>query len=190
MIDRVSKPEEQSVDSDYQTDKVWLLIVQGKLYQWSLENAHTRLHSNHWRAGGIAKGAYPVRREVRENRRQTPHGVSDLLLPYIPTLEGWLYVVVILDVFSRQVVGWGMSDRLTAEFVIRALSQAIGGRRPSSGLIVHSDRGIQYACAAFKDVLSQYGFRQSMSRKGDCYDNALAESFFHTLKTVHVDFHR
>ena len=66
MIDRVSKPEEQSVDSDYQTDKVWLLNVQRKLYQWSLEN--TRLRSNHWRAGGIAKGAYPVRREVRENR--------------------------------------------------------------------------------------------------------------------------
>jgi len=114
--------------------------------------------------------------------------VSDI--SYIPTLEGWLYVAVILDVFSRQVVGWGMSDRLTAEFVIRALSQAIGGRRPLSGLIVHSDRGIQYACAAFKAVLSQYGFRQSMSRKGDCYDNALAESFFHTLKTEHVYFHR
>ena len=103
-------------------------------------DAHTRLRSNHWRAGGIAKGAYPVRREVRENRQSYSHGVSDLLLPYIPTLEGWLYVVVILDVFSRQVVGWGMSDRLTAEFVIRALSQAIGGRRPSSGIIFHSDR--------------------------------------------------
>src|SRR3972149_723698 len=73
--------------------------------------------------------------------------VSDI--SYVPTLEGWLYVVVILDVFSRQVVGWSMSDRLTAEFVIRAFSQAIGGRRPSSGLIVHSYRGVQYGCAAF-----------------------------------------
>jgi len=98
--------------------------------------------------------------------------------------------VVILDVFSRQVVGWSMSDRLTAEFVIRALSQAIRGRRPSSGLLLHSDRGVQYACSDFRDVLNQYGFRQSMSRKGNCYDNALAESFFHTLKTEHVYSYR
>src|SRR3972149_8853467 len=91
--------------------------------------------------------------------------------------------LLIFASFSRQVVGWAMSERMTADFVIRALSQAIIGRRPSAGLIFHSDRGVQYACNAFKDVLSQYGFRQSMSRKGNCYDNAMVESFFHTLKT-------
>lgn len=110
--------------------------------------------------------------------------VSDIT--YIRTMEGWLYLAVILDLFSRQVVGWAMSDRLTSGFVVRALYQAIGRRHPASGCIVHSDRGIQYASKDFRDVLSAYGFIQSMSRKGNCYDNAVAESFFHTLKTEHV----
>ena len=106
--------------------------------------------------------------------------------PYIATLEGWLYLVVILDLFSRQVVGWAMSDRLTSGFVVKALYQAIGRRHPASGCIFHSDRGIQYASTDCRDVLRAYGFIQSMSRKGNCYDNAVAESFFHTLKTEHV----
>ena len=110
--------------------------------------------------------------------------VSDIT--YIATLEGWLYLVVILDLFSRQVVGWAMSDRLTSGFVVKALYQAIGRRHPASGCIFHSDRGIQYASTDFRDVLKAYGFIQSMSRKGNCYDNAVAESFFHTLKTEHV----
>ena len=110
--------------------------------------------------------------------------VSDIT--YIWTLEGWLYLAVILDLYSRQVVGWAMSDRLTANFVIKALHQAIGRRNPVRGCILHSDRGVQYASADFRDVLNSYGFIQSMSRKGNCYDNAVAESFFHTLKTEHV----
>ena len=110
--------------------------------------------------------------------------VSDIT--YVWTSEGWLYLAVILDLFSRQVVGWAMSDRLTSGVVVKALYQAIGRRHPSSGCILHSDRGIQYASTDFRDVLSAYGFIQSMSRKGNCYDNAVAESFFHTLKTEHV----
>jgi putative transposase len=110
--------------------------------------------------------------------------VSDIT--YIPTLEGWLYLVVILDLFSRQVVGWAMSDRLASGFVVKALYQAIGRRRPHSGCILHSDRGVQYASGDFRDALKAFGFIQSMSRKGNCYDNAVAESFFHTLKTEHV----
>ena len=110
--------------------------------------------------------------------------ISDIT--YIPTLEGWLYLAVIIDIYSRQVVGWAMSDRLTSDFVVKALYQAIGRRRPSLRCIFHSDRGVQYASSAFRDVLNAYGFIQSMSRKGNCYDNAVAESFFHTLKTEHV----
>jgi putative transposase len=110
--------------------------------------------------------------------------ISDIT--YVPTLEGWLYLAVILDLFSRQVVGWAMSDRLTSGFVVKALYQAIGRRHPASRCIFHSDRGIQYASTDFRDVLRDYGFVQSMSRKGNCYDNAVAESFFHTLKTEHV----
>lgn len=110
--------------------------------------------------------------------------VSDIT--YVPTLEGWLYLVVILDLFSRQVVGWSMSDRLTSGFVVKALYQAIGRRRPASGCIFHSDRGIQYASTEFRGALKSFDFIQSMSRKDNCYDNAVAESFFHTLKTEYV----
>jgi putative transposase len=110
--------------------------------------------------------------------------VSDIT--YIWTLEGWLYLAVILDLYSRQVVGWAMSDRLTSDFVIKALNQSIGRREPGTGCVFHSDRGVQYASADFRDVLKAYGFIQSMSRKGNCYDNAVAESFFHTLKIEHV----
>lgn len=110
--------------------------------------------------------------------------VSDIT--YIPTLEGWLYLAVILDLYSRQVIGWAMSNRLTSGFVIKALHQAIGRRKPGTDCVFHSDQGVQYASADFRDVLKAYGFIQSMSRKGNCYDNAVAESFFHTLKTEHV----
>jgi len=97
--------------------------------------------------------------------------VSDIT--YLSTLEGWLYLAVIIDLYSRQVVGWAMSNRLTADFVIRALYQAIGRRRPPTGCIFHSDRGVQYACKDFRKVLEHYKFRQSMSKKGDCYDNGV-----------------
>jgi putative transposase len=110
--------------------------------------------------------------------------VSDIT--YVWTSEGWLYLAVILDLFSRQIVGWGMSNRLTSGFVVKALYQAIGRRHPGPGCVFHSDRGIQYASKDFRDVLRAYSFIQSMSRKGNCYDNAVAESFFHTLKTEHV----
>ncbi len=96
------------------------------------------------------------------------------------------YLAVILDLYSRQVVGWAMSDRLKSDFVVEALRQAIGRRNPDPCCIFHSDRGIQYASDDFRTVLKANGFIQSMSRKGNCYDNSVAESFFHTLKTEHV----
>ncbi len=109
-------------------------------------------------------------------------------ITYVWTREGWLYLAVVLDLFSRKVVGWSMGERLTADIVVSALMMAIGNRRPSAGLIFHSDRGIQYACEAFRKLLELHGFVQSMSKKGDCWDNAVAESFFHSLKTEHVYF--
>ncbi len=107
-------------------------------------------------------------------------------ITYVWTMEGWLYLAVILDLYSRQVVGWAMSDRLKSDFVVEALRQAIGRRNPDPCCIFHSDRGIQYASDDFRTVLKANGFIQSMSRKGNCYDNSVAESFFHTLKTEHV----
>ena len=106
--------------------------------------------------------------------------VSDIT--YVWTQEGWLYVAVVLDLCLRMVVGCAMDKRITDELTQRALMQAILRRNPGHGLIVHSDRGSQYASNEFKGLLARHQFIGSMSRKGDCWDNAVAESFFHTLK--------
>ena len=107
--------------------------------------------------------------------------VSDIT--YIATQRGWLYLTVFLDLFSRLVVGWSLSSSLSRKMVLTALYRAIHRRNPSAGLIIHSDRGVQYACNDFRKTLKKHGFIQSMSRKGDCWDNAVAESFFSILKS-------
>ncbi len=106
--------------------------------------------------------------------------VSDIT--YIATREGWLYLAAIIDLFSRRVVGWKLSERMTASLVCDALDDAARLRRPKTGLVFHSDRGSQYASHAFRRRLWRYRMRQSMSRRGNCWDNAVAESFFATLK--------
>jgi transposase InsO family protein len=111
-------------------------------------------------------------------------------ITYIDTQEGWLYVAAILDVYSRKIVGLGMSMHPNTDLIIAALKQAICHRRPQPGLILHSDRGTQYTSSQYKNILDRHGFVQSMSAKGNCYDNAPMESFFHTLKTEHVYFHK
>ena len=107
--------------------------------------------------------------------------VSDIT--YLATRMGWLYLTVIIDLFSRMVVGWALSSSLSHEMVVTALKRAIRRRRPGKDLIFHSDRGVQYACTDFRKELGKHGFVQSMSRKGDCWDNAVAESFFGVMKT-------
>jgi putative transposase len=106
--------------------------------------------------------------------------VSDIT--YIWTQEGWLYLAVVIDLCSRKVVGWSMSSRMKAQLVCDALKMAMWQRRPKAGLIHHSDRGSQYASHAFRKLLKDNSFKGSMSRKGDCWDNAVAESFFARLK--------
>lgn len=103
------------------------------------------------------------------------------------TLEGWLYLAVILDVFSRKVIGWSFSERLTDNVVLTALDMAKQQRQTRTGLVHHSDQGSQYASLDFRSSLQELGITQSMSGKGNCYDNALAESFFATLKTEEAD---
>jgi putative transposase len=103
-------------------------------------------------------------------------------ITYVQTSQGWLYLCVILDLASRKVVGWTMRDTMHAEMVTTALRDALGTRKPASGLIFHSDRGVQYASAEVVRVLQAYKVRQSMSKKGDCWDNAVTETFFATLK--------
>ena len=103
-------------------------------------------------------------------------------ITYLWTAEGWLYLATVLDMYSRKVVGWAMSSRIDAELVQEALRMALGRRRPSAGLMHHSDRGSQYACGTYQALLAENGIRCSMSRKGDCLDNAVAERFFGSLK--------
>jgi putative transposase len=103
-------------------------------------------------------------------------------ITYLPTTEGWLYLAVTLDLFSRKVVGWSMSDSLESKLVLDALEMARNSRTPAAGLLHHSDRGVQYAAFDFQRALARLEAVQSMSRKGDCWDNAVVESFFASLK--------
>jgi len=104
-------------------------------------------------------------------------------ITYISTSEGWVYLASVIDLYSRQIVGWQVGERITAELVTKAFQQAYWKRKPEAGLIFHSDRGSQYASSGFQKLLKTLSVKQSMSAKGNCYDNALAESFFGKLKT-------
>jgi putative transposase len=150
--------------------------------------------------GLVAKGARkfrvttsPSRSEKRAKRiaanilaRQfgvkSPNQVWCGDITYIWTKEGYMYLAVFIDLFSRRVVGWTLGERLTAELVLRALKQALLIRRPPPGLVIHTDRGSQYTSDAFIALLQQGHLTPSMSRKGNCWDNAVVESFFATLK--------
>jgi putative transposase len=103
-------------------------------------------------------------------------------ITYLWTLEGWLYLAIIIDLYSRKVVGWALDSHLKTSLALEALRMAYWRQKPAKGLIHHSDRGSQYAAHDYQQVLKSFGMIPSMSRKGNCYDNAVAESFFHTLK--------
>jgi len=104
-------------------------------------------------------------------------------ITYLWTKEGWLYLAVVMDIYSRKIVGWSIDSSLSTELVIRALMMAVVHRNPQRGIIFHSDRGSQYTSSPFRELLKNFGVIQSMSSTGNCYDNAITESFFHTLKT-------
>jgi transposase InsO family protein len=118
----------------------------------------------------------------REFKQEAPNRVWTSDITYLATDEGWLYLAVVIDLFSRRVVGWSMKPHMRRNLVIDALRMAWFRRQPASGLIFHSDRGSQYCSREFQDVLKGYGMRSSMSRKGDCWDNSPTESFWGSLK--------
>ncbi|ADL12888.1 Integrase catalytic region [Acetohalobium arabaticum DSM 5501] len=113
--------------------------------------------------------------------------VSDIT--YISTKKGWLYLAVVIDLYSRKVVGYSMSKRINTDLIMSATKMAISRRNPEAGLIFHSDRGSQYASHKVQNLFKQHSIRSSMSRKGDCWDNAVAESFFGTLK-IELVYHK
>ena len=121
-----------------------------------------------------------LQRDFYSNTPDTKY-VGDIT--YIQTQQGWLYLATVIDLYSRKVVGWSMDDNMKTSLVNDALNMAIQRRRPQVGLIWHTDRGSQYASYEHRDLLHKHGIVQSMSRKGNCWDNAVSESFFHTLKT-------
>ncbi|TDR78536.1 transposase InsO family protein [Photobacterium lutimaris] len=109
-------------------------------------------------------------------------------ITYLATSEGWLYLAVIIDLYSRQVIGWSMDTRMTASLVCDALSMALFRRGFPENVIVHSDRGSQYCSQDYRDIITSCQLRQSMSRKGNCWDNACVESFFHSLKVEAIQY--
>ena len=141
-------------------------------------------HKKKFRITTNSVHSFPIAENLLQRRfnvsRPGQCWVSDIT--YVPTLEGWLYLAVTLDLFHRKVIGWSMGRWITRQLVIDAFNMAIKNGCFESGLIHHSDRGVQYASNEFRALLKTNEIQCSMSRKGDCWDNAVAESFFHTLK--------
>jgi transposase InsO family protein len=142
-------------------------------------------HSRKFRVTTDSKHNLPVAPNLLERNFQVvrPNTVWCSDITYLWTMEGWLYLATVIDLFSRKVVGWAMSNRIKGSLAAEALSMAYWRRKPERGLIHHSDRGSQYAGGDYQNLLGSYGMICSMSRKGDCRDNAVAESFFHSIKT-------
>jgi putative transposase len=133
----------------------------------------TIVADDHPKAGNVLDRAFSV---------ESPNTVWAGDITYLETRDGWLYLAVLLDLYSRRVVGWAVSSTLDQELVMRALNRALVERSPDSGLLHHSDRGAQYTSGSYQEELRRRGFTVSMSRKGNCWDNAVVESFFATLK--------
>lgn len=142
-------------------------------------------HKRKYVATTDSRHSLPIAANLLERRFQadTPNKVWLSDITYIPTHEGWLYLSAVMDLHSRYIAGWSMREDMESGLVMGALNMAYRRRKPAPGLLHHTDRGRQYASKDYKQLLSEYGMQQSMSGKGDCYDNAPMESFFHTLKT-------
>ena len=143
--------------------------MRGRRRPWTTDSDH-------------AQPIAPNRLGGRETPAERPDEVWASGITYVPTAEGWLYVAGVLDQGSRRVVGWAMGETLGTTLPMNALQMALGQRRPISGLLHHSDRGCQYASEAYREHLAAWNVTPSMSRRGNCYDNAAMESFWSTLK--------
>jgi putative transposase len=152
------------------------------------ENGIRARHKRRYKATTDSRHAMLIAPNLLD-RNFTPVGPNQVWtadMTYIWTDEGWLYLAIVLDLFNREVVGWSIKARMTADIVVDALTMAWFRRKPAPGLMHHSDRGSQYASNDFQDRLDEYGMTCSMSRKGNCWDNAPTESFFNSLKNERV----
>lgn len=149
-------------------------------------------HKRRYKATTDSKHSFPVAQNVlnRQFRTARPDQAWVTDITYLPTAEGWLYLAAVMDLHTRMIVGWAMDSRMTRDLVISALRMAWFRRKPKAGLIHHSDRGSQYASHDYQGVLKEYGMTASMSRKGNCWDNAPMESFFNSLKNERTHHQR
>jgi transposase InsO family protein len=160
----------------------------GRVERLMRENGIRARHKRRYKVTTDSKHSLPVA-ENKLARNFTPSAPNQAWtsdITYLWTDEGWLYLAIVLDLFNREVVGWSLKPRMTADIVTDALTMAWFRRRPVAGLIHHSDRGSQYASKAFQDKLREYGMVGSMSRKGNCWDNAPTESWFNSFKNERV----
>jgi len=177
---------------DYGSPRIWdhlrnkdqILCSENRVARLMQDNGIVAVRKSRFIVTTNSKHDYPVWPNIlcRNFTVDRPNAIWVSDITYIWTLEGWLYLAAILDLFSRMIVGLAMDKTIADTLVLQAMRQAILRRNPKKGLIFHSDRGSQYAGNDFKAVLSQNEFIGSMSRKGNCWDNAVAESFFNTLK--------
>jgi transposase InsO family protein len=179
-------------DSNYGSPRIWnqlnnverIRCSENRVARVMRESGIAAVQRRKFRVTTNSKHGYPVWPNVL-NRNfvvEKPNEVWVSDITYVWTLEGWLYVSTVLDLFSRGIVGLAMDKTIADTLTTQAMRQAIMRRNPAKGLICHTDRGSQYAGNDFKAILAENEFVGSMSRKGDCWDNAVAESFFHTLK--------
>jgi len=163
-------------------------IGRSRVEQLMHENGIYARHKRRFKATTDSVHCEPVADNLlaRQFAQNAPNRawVSDIT--YIPTQEGWLYLAMVMDLFNREIVGWSLKSRMRADIVTDALRMAWFRRKPDPGTLFHSDRGSQYASHAVRDLLAEYGMQASMSRKGNCWDNAAAESFFNSLKNERV----
>jgi len=188
-----------SNDSRFGSPRIWdalhnrlkISVSENRVAAVMRANGIRSIHKRKFRVTTDSKHNYPVWPNILNRGFKfyelNRAWVSDIT--YIWTREGWLYLAVVVDLCSRSVVGLAMDKSITEELTRQALLQAVLRRNPDKGLICHSDRGSQYAANGYKALLADHGFIGSMSRKGDCWDNAVAESFFHTLKVELVHRH-
>ena len=151
-----------------------------------MRSAHLQVRCKRkFRVTTKSKHRQPIAENVlnREFQASAPNQKWVTDITYLPTTDGWLYLATVMDLYSRKIVGWAMSERLETLLVTEALQMALERRRPGAGLLHHSDRGSQYASEAYRQALQRLEAVQSMSRKGNCWDNSVQESFFATLKT-------
>lgn len=175
-----------------------LAILRGLGYKVGKKKVSKLMKDNNIRAK--TKKKFKVTTDSKHNHKVAPNHLGQDFrtykpnqvwlsdITYIHTGEGWLYLATVMDLHTRKIVGWNMSKSMAQHLTIDALELAIKSEKPGPGLIHHSDRGVQYACQAFRRKLKVNGFIASMSRKGNCWDNSPMESFFHTLKTEFVYF--